>query len=102
MSDNVAPFPQPIYRRWKAAFPDAGKDPQAEGGGPCRECGQTFAWYGYGGLCAWCLEEEEADPERQPHKLARLLCDSPGLVLVGREASAPARALSRTKGRSTP
>ncbi len=47
-----------VFELWAHRYPDApDTDPRVGGNGSCQgdEC-QTFAWYGYGGLCGWCYE----------------------------------------------
>ena len=51
---SVADFQNPIAR-WEAGAPGRkGADPRT--GEPCQDCGRTFAWDGYDGLCGWCRE----------------------------------------------
>jgi hypothetical protein len=46
-------YPDNVLERWQLRFPEEEGDPR-DGCGPCRKCGQTFAWRGYDGLCGWC------------------------------------------------
>lgn len=57
-TDTVIDFPADPFTRWRRRFPGApDTDPREGGAGPCAGDGcQTFAWYGYGGLCGWCWE----------------------------------------------
>jgi hypothetical protein len=59
MNDNTANetvYPDNVYERWQIRFPEEAEiDPDPRFlCGPCRDCGQTFAWRGYDGLCGWC------------------------------------------------
>lgn len=67
MSGQVVAFPDPVLARWRRRFPEEAErdpDPQVNfgEGGPCRDCGQTFAWRGYEGLCGWCHDDEGGEP----------------------------------------
>ncbi len=60
---EIIEFPHPmltgrLIQQWRLSFPDAPEnDPRVGGDGVCRKCGETFAWYGYEGLCGWCHDE---------------------------------------------
>ncbi len=46
-----------LFARWENRFPArAALDRDPRDGGPCCECGTTFAWHGYEGRCGWCYE----------------------------------------------
>jgi hypothetical protein len=50
-----------VFARWRKRCPYEAaikSDPRADA--VCRDCGTTFAWRSYGGLCGWCRESEEA------------------------------------------
>lgn len=59
MNEKVIKFPeQTVFTRWAKRFPlDDIEDWDPREGQPCSECGTTFAWYGYDGLCGWCWED---------------------------------------------
>ena len=57
---GVVEFPKrDTFTRWAERFPyQNAQDPDPREGPVCMACGQTFAWYGYEGLCGWCFEEQ--------------------------------------------
>jgi len=62
-----------VFDRWERRFPEAAarnRDPRGRSGGICRECGTTFAWFGYDGLCGWCYEDAHRPKLRLVSKVA--------------------------------